>query len=55
MSYDLYPTETLEYKKQILPRAVKENWWCLFYHDVDTPLCKIVAKDGKIMAAEFTT
>ena len=31
--FDLYPTETLAFKKQILPQAIRENWMCLFYHD----------------------
>jgi glyoxylase-like metal-dependent hydrolase (beta-lactamase superfamily II) len=50
MSYDLYPTETLEYKKRILPQAVKENWICHFYHDVEMPLCRLVEVNNKIEA-----
>jgi len=34
-SFDLYPVETLEFKKQILPKALHEDWICLFYHDVE--------------------
>jgi glyoxylase-like metal-dependent hydrolase (beta-lactamase superfamily II) len=52
MGYDLYPTETLEFKKQILPKAVKENWICLFYHDFEMPLCRLAEKDGKIQVCE---
>ncbi|HEX8738400.1 MAG TPA: MBL fold metallo-hydrolase [Pyrinomonadaceae bacterium] len=52
MGYDLYPTETLEFKKQILPKAVKENWICLFYHDTDAPLCRLTEIDGKLKAIE---
>jgi len=48
--FDLYPTETLAFKKQILPRALKENWMCLFYHDVDTPLCRLTEEENKIKA-----
>ena len=48
--FDLYPTETLAFKKQILPRALEENWMCLFYHDIDQPLCRLAGKDGKIVA-----
>ncbi|HEY0051743.1 MAG TPA: MBL fold metallo-hydrolase [Pyrinomonadaceae bacterium] len=48
MGYDLYPTETLEFKKRVLPRAVKENWICLFYHDFEMPLCRLTTEDGKI-------
>ena len=50
MSYDLYPTETLEFKKQILPRAAQENWWCLFYHDIDVPISKVRLKASKFVA-----
>ena len=53
MGYDLYPTETLEFKKRILPKAVKENWICLFYHDFETPLCRLAEIEGKIKAVEI--
>ena len=46
--FDLYPTETLGFKKEIIPQAVRENWMCLFYHDVDTPLCRLAADENKI-------
>ena len=48
--FDLYPTETLAFKKEILPRAVRENWMCLFYHDVDTPLCRVMQEENKLKA-----
>jgi glyoxylase-like metal-dependent hydrolase (beta-lactamase superfamily II) len=48
MSYDLYPTETLEFKKRILPQAVQEDWICHFYHDVEMPLCRLVEVNNKI-------
>jgi glyoxylase-like metal-dependent hydrolase (beta-lactamase superfamily II) len=41
MGYDLYPLETLEAKKRLLPQASRENWICLFYHDPDEPLCRL--------------
>ncbi len=50
MSYDLFPTETLEYKKAILPQAVKENWICHFYHDLEIPLCRLSSENGKLKA-----
>lgn len=53
MSYDLFPTETLEFKKQILPQAVEENWICHFYHDVEMPLCRLAEVDGKIVAVDI--
>ena len=53
MSYDLYPTETLEFKKRILPQALEENWICHFYHDVAMPLCRLTEVDGKITAVKY--
>lgn len=50
MSYDLFPTETLEFKKKILPQALEENWICHFYHDVEMPLCRLAEVNGKIVA-----
>jgi glyoxylase-like metal-dependent hydrolase (beta-lactamase superfamily II) len=52
MGYDLYPTETLAFKKEILPKAVEEGWLCLFYHDFDRPICKLSVVDGKIVASD---
>ena len=48
MGYDLYPVETLEAKKRLLPQAAREGWLCLFYHDADAPLARIVEEDGKL-------
>ena len=48
--FDLYPTETLDFKKKILPQAVEENWMCLFYHDVEMPLCRLTTRDNRIEA-----
>ncbi len=50
MGYDLYPAETLEFKKAILPQAVAEKWLCLFYHDTAAELCR-VAKNGEKIEA----
>ena len=50
MGYDLYPVETLEAKRRLLPQAARENWLCLFYHDPVEPLCQIVEEDGKLRA-----
>ncbi len=51
MGYDLFPTETLEAKKSLIYRALRENWICLFYHDFTTPLCRLSETNGKIQAA----
>lgn len=48
MGFDLYPVETLEAKKKLLPQAARENWTCLFYHDPDQPLGRIVEDAGKL-------
>jgi glyoxylase-like metal-dependent hydrolase (beta-lactamase superfamily II) len=50
MGYDLEPALTLEYKKRILPRAVREDWLCLFYHDPDAPLCRLREQNNKLHA-----
>ncbi|HLM58436.1 MAG TPA: MBL fold metallo-hydrolase [Pyrinomonadaceae bacterium] len=50
MGYDLYPVETLEAKKRLLPQAAREGWLCLFYHDPEAPLCRLVEENGKLRA-----
>jgi glyoxylase-like metal-dependent hydrolase (beta-lactamase superfamily II) len=53
MSYDLYPVETLEAKRRLLPQAAREGWLCLFYHDPDVPLCRLTEQDGKLRAVGY--
>lgn len=53
MGYDLFPTETLEFKRRILPQAVKENWLCVFYHDFDSPISNIVKIEGKLKTKKY--
>ncbi len=48
MGYDLYPTETLEFKKRILPEAATGDWIALFYHDLEAPLFRLFEENGKI-------
>ncbi|HEV2706396.1 MAG TPA: MBL fold metallo-hydrolase [Pyrinomonadaceae bacterium] len=50
MGYDLYPVETLEAKRRLLPQAAREGWLCLFYHDPDAALCRVVETEGKLRA-----
>jgi len=50
MGYDLFPVETLDAKKKLLPQAAREKWACLFYHEPDQPLCRLVEEDGKLRA-----
>jgi glyoxylase-like metal-dependent hydrolase (beta-lactamase superfamily II) len=51
MGYDLYPVETVEAKKKLLPQAAQENWTCLFYHDPDQALGRIVEGEGNLRVA----
>ncbi len=53
MGYDLFPLETLENKKRLLPQALKENWLCWFYHDVETPFCRLTEENGKLKAIQI--
>jgi glyoxylase-like metal-dependent hydrolase (beta-lactamase superfamily II) len=53
MGYDLYPTETLEFKKSVLPKAVDQGWLCLFYHDIDAPLRTVRMLDGKLTSEAY--
>jgi len=46
--------ETLAVKKKLLPQAAREGWSCLFYHDPDEPLCKLIEDEGKLRAVEIT-
>jgi len=55
MGYDLYPIETLEAKKILLPKAAREGWKCLFYHDPEMSLGRIVECDGKLEPAALET
>ena len=48
MGYDLFPVETLAAKKKLLPQAAREGWTCVFYHDPDEPICRLVEEQGKL-------
>jgi glyoxylase-like metal-dependent hydrolase (beta-lactamase superfamily II) len=50
MGYDLYPVETLEAKKRLLPQAARSRWLCLFYHDPEAPIGRITEENGKLRA-----
>jgi glyoxylase-like metal-dependent hydrolase (beta-lactamase superfamily II) len=54
MGYDLYPVETLEAKRRLLPQAARENWLCLFYHDPEAPLCRIVEVEGRLQTIPYS-
>lgn len=53
MGYDLYPVETLEAKKKLLPQASRENWICLFYHDPDEPLCRLIETEKDLIPIPY--
>ena len=53
MGYDLFPVETLEAKRRLLPQAAREGWLCLFYHEREAPLCRVREEDGKLRAVGF--
>lgn len=51
MGFDLYPMLTLENKKRWLPRAAAEGWICIFEHDPELPIGRLVeAECGKLRA-----
>ena len=51
MGYDLYPVETVEAKRRLLPAAAREGWLCLFYHDPEQPFARLVEEEGRLRAA----
>ena len=53
MSFDLYPLQTIESKKEYYARAIPEKWITVFTHDPETPWA-YVEKDeaGKMIAKE---
>ena len=53
MGYDLFPLETLLNKQMLLPQALAENWLSWFYHDFETPLCRLTEIDGKLKTIEI--
>jgi glyoxylase-like metal-dependent hydrolase (beta-lactamase superfamily II) len=55
MGYDLYPVETVEAKKKLIPQAATEDWTCLFYHDPAEALGHIVEQEGKYQVQPVET
>jgi glyoxylase-like metal-dependent hydrolase (beta-lactamase superfamily II) len=54
MGYDLQPLVTLQEKKEILPKAVDEEWVLFFEHDPESASAKVVRTDKgyKTVAAD---
>jgi len=48
MAYDLYPLQTLETKRQWIPRMVAEGWVVVFGHDPDVAAATLQQRNGKI-------
>jgi len=55
MSYDLFPMKTLAEKKEILPKAVEENWLLFFEHDPYCLATKVTRTDKGFSASERFT
>jgi len=53
MGYDRYPEKVIEEKKKTLDRAIEENYYCFFTHDVDIPMASVYINDaGKYQGKE---
>ena len=48
MSFDLYPLETLEGKKRLLPELARKRALVIFPHDLNEPCVRLVENEGKI-------
>ncbi|MCP3979898.1 MAG: MBL fold metallo-hydrolase [bacterium] len=54
MAYDLEPLVTLETRKRIVPRAVREEWRVVFEHDDTSPIATLVeAETGRPTARPY--
>lgn len=49
MGYDVQPLVTLETKRALLTRAVKENWILIFQHDPRITMARVRLRDGKFV------
>ncbi len=50
MGYDLFPLETLEIKRRLFERALKEDWTLIFDHDLRRRTAKLAMIDGRLVA-----
>lgn len=50
MGFDLYPLETLENKKRLLPQLAAEGALVIFPHDLSTPWARLEERDGTFSA-----
>ncbi len=55
MGFDLYPVTTMGEKKLWLPRVASGNWLCVFEHDAEVPLGRLIEeKPGRFRAEPLT-
>jgi glyoxylase-like metal-dependent hydrolase (beta-lactamase superfamily II) len=52
-SIDLYPMDTLQQKKKILPKAFSEGWSIIFIHDPVLRIGKLEEKGGGFIALPY--
>jgi glyoxylase-like metal-dependent hydrolase (beta-lactamase superfamily II) len=53
MSFDLYPLQTIESRKQYYAKAIPEKWLTIFTHDPKTPWAYVEkGESGKMVARE---
>ncbi|RKZ06379.1 MBL fold metallo-hydrolase [bacterium] len=52
MAFDLNPLLTLEEKRELLSRAVFEEWVLVFEHDLKTPAAKVIFDSGRYRVGE---
>src|SRR5947209_17992284 len=53
MSFDLYPLQTIESKKEYYARAIPEQWITVFTHDPKIPWARVEQDQaGKMIAKE---
>jgi len=48
MAYDLYPLQSLETKRQWIPRMLQGQWIVVFGHDPDVPAATLHERAGKV-------
>jgi glyoxylase-like metal-dependent hydrolase (beta-lactamase superfamily II) len=56
MSFDLYPLQTIESRKQYYAKAIPEKWLTVFTHDPKTPWAYVEKDDvGKLVARDVSS
>ncbi len=55
MSFDLFPLETMENKRRVLPQLVAEEAVVIFPHDAGLPCARLAEENGKIQAVPLNS